>query len=452
MGKILIVDDDANHRAMLRYTLVAEGYGTQEAEDGDEGVRKVEEEAFDVVLLDLKMRRMDGMEALRQIKRLNPALPVLIMTAHASVETAVEALKVGAYDYLTKPLDTAEVLLSIARTIEHFNLKTENEVLKGQLEERAAFSDIIGQSKPMQDLFEVLSLAAPTDATILIGGGSGTGKELVAKAVHQASNRKDGLFIPVNCAAIPDSLLESELFGHEKGAFTSAVQRRIGKFEQADRGTLFLDEIGDMPGDLQAKLLRVLQEREIERLGGDRPIPIDVRVIAATNKDLEAAVEAGGFREDLYFRLSVVPVTLPPLQERRIDIPALADHFLAVYSEKNRRMIRGVTPHAMDLLMRYGWPGNVRELENTIERAVILCRGDYVDVECLPKGVQSCHEGAADTTGGGGVQAGYTLEEIEKELILKTLEQTGGNRTRAAKMLGIARQTLLNRLKEYQIT
>ena len=450
MAKVLIVDDDASHRAMLRATLTAEGFATLEADDGDVAVQKVEEEGCDLILLDLKMPRVDGIEALRQIKRLNPALPVLIMTAYASVDTAVEALKIGAYDYLTKPLDTDEVLLSISRTLEHFHLKAENRSLKEQLKGRSGFSQIIGQSKPMRDLFEVLELASPTDATILISGESGTGKELVASAIHSASLRREGPFVTVNCVAIPGNLLESELFGHERGAFTGAIQRRIGKFEQAGGGTIFLDEIGDMPGELQAKLLRVLQERQIERLGGERAVAVDVRVIAATNRDLEALVAEGKFREDLYFRLSVVPVSLPPLRERGEDIPVLAEHFLAVYCEKNQRMFRGFTPRAMDLLVHYHWPGNVRELENSIERAVILCRGDYVDAECLPGAMQRSRGDEAESAE-IGVRAGYSLEEVEKELILKTLEQTGENRTEAAKILGISRQTLQNRLRDYRM-
>jgi two-component system, NtrC family, response regulator HydG len=451
MAKILIVDDEASHRAMLRATLTAEGYETVEADDGDVAVQKVEGEACDLVLLDLKMPRVDGIEALRQIKSLNPVLPVLIMTAYASVDTAVEALKVGAYDYLTKPLDIDEVLLSIERTLEHFELKAENRTLKEQLQQRVGFESIIGRSKPMRNLFEVLELAAPTDATILITGESGTGKEVVARAIHGASLRREGSFVAVNCVAIPRDLLESELFGHERGSFTGATQRRIGKFEQAQGGTIFLDEIGDMPGELQAKLLRVLQERSIERLGGDRPIEVDVRIVAATNRDLELRVKEDGFREDLYFRLSVVPVQLPALRERREDIPALAEHFLGIYCKKNQRMLRGVSPRAMDRLVHYGWPGNVRELENAIERAVILCRGEYVEAECLPRAVQESR-GEVEAEGEIGVQAGYSLGEMEKELILKTLEQTGGNRTEAAKMLGIARQTLQNRLRAYGMT
>jgi two-component system response regulator HydG len=446
MSKILIADDDASHRAMLRATLASEGYTTAEAGDGEEAVRQVEAQAFDLVLLDLKMPRLDGVEALGRIKALNPSLPVLIMTAYASVDTAVQTLKTGAYDYLTKPLDTDELLLSISRTLEHFQLKAENQALRERLEEQGSFDHLIGQSRPMRALFEAMALVAPTDATVLITGASGTGKGLVAQALHGASPRRAHPLVTINCAAIPAGLLESELFGHERGAFTGAVQRHLGKFEQADRGTLFLDEICDMPAPLQAKLLLVLQERRIERLGGERSIPVDVRIIAATNQDLEEAVRRGSFREDLYFRLSVVPLPLPSLRERREDIPLLADHFLRLYAERHQRPLKGFAPRAMDLLMHYDWPGNVRELEHAIERAVILCPAEYLDVDCLPPPVRACR---SSPRGESGVQAGHSLGEVERELILKTLEKTGGNRTEAARILGISRQTLQTRLREY---
>ncbi|MBI2502839.1 MAG: sigma-54-dependent Fis family transcriptional regulator [Candidatus Latescibacteria bacterium] len=448
MSKILIADDDASHRAMLRATLAAEGYTTAEAGDGEEAVRQVEAQAFDLVLLDLRMPRLDGVEALRRIKSINPSLPVLIMTAYAAVDTAVQTLKIGAYDYLTKPLDTDELLLSISRTLEHFHLKAENQALRERLGEQGGFGRLIGQSKPMRALFETMALVAPTDATVLITGASGTGKGLVAQALHHASPRREHPLVTVNCAAIPAGLLESELFGHERGAFTGAVQRHLGKFEQAGQGTLFLDEICDMPAALQAKLLLVLQERQIERLGGERSIPVDVRIIAATNQDLDEAVRRGNFREDLYFRLSVVPLQLPSLQERREDVPLLADHFLRLYAEKHQRPLRGFAPRAMSLLVHYDWPGNVRELEHAVERAVILCPAEYLDVDCLPRPVQNCWP-APSQRGESGVQAGHSLGEVERELILKTLEKTGGNRTEAARILGISRQTLQTRLREY---
>jgi two-component system response regulator HydG len=447
--RILIVDDDASHRTMLRATLTAEQYEVFEADDGSTAIEMAKNEPFDLILMDIRMHEVGGVEALQEIKRNNPAIPVIMMTAYASVETAVQTLKDGAYDYLTKPLDTEELLITIAKALDHFQLKVENQALRERLAERFDFSRIVGQSKSMRDVFELLALAAPSEATILITGESGTGKELIANAVHQNSPRADKPFIKVNCAALPENLLESELFGHEKGAFTGATSRRLGRFELAHGGTLFLDEIGDMSNATQAKILRVLQEGEFERLGSEKTIRVDVRILAATNKDLEQEIEAGRFRKDLFYRLSVVPIHIPPLRERKEDIPLLAEHFLKTYAEKNRRLIRGFTPEAMTTLMRYAWPGNIRELENAVERAVIMCRGEFISPDDLPANLKALVEQAADN--GIGVQPGYSLREVEKELILKTLEQTGGNRTRAAEILGVTRQTLQKKLKEYDI-
>jgi len=447
--RILIVDDDDNHRLMLKATLSADGYQIFEAADGDEAVRKVEQNFFDLIMLDLKMENMGGIEALKRIKQISPAIPVLIMTAYASIQTAVEALKLGAFDYLLKPLDMDQVRHTLEKTLDYQKLIIENKTLKERLSMEFDFSNIIGNSKRMRELFEVLALAAPSDTTILILGESGTGKELIANAIHQNSPRVDKPFIKVNCAALPENLLESELFGHEKGAFTGAIARRQGRFEQAHDGTLFLDEIGDMSLATQAKILRVLQENEFERVGGNKTIKVDVRIIAATNKDLERAVEEGAFRKDLFYRLSVVPVLLPPLRERKKDIPLLAEHFLKKYAEKNQRLIQGFAPEAVDVLMRYHWPGNVRELENCVERAVILCREQFITPNELPIAFQTLNE--TDESGKIDVSTGFTLQEVEKELILKTLEQTNGNRTRAAEILGITRQTLLNKLKEYKL-
>jgi len=448
--KILIVDDDASHRLMLKATLSAEGYEIYEAADGEEAIKMVEEQFYDLIMLDLKMKKVDGIEALQRIKEISPAIPVLIMTAYASVKTAVQGLKLGAFDYMVKPLDMEEVKLNIEKALNYFQMKVENKVLKERLDLEFDFSSIIGKSKKMREVFEILTMAAPSDATILILGESGTGKELIANAIHQNSLRKDKPFIKVNCAALPEGLLESELFGHEKGAFTGAVSRRLGRFEQAHGGTLFLDEIGDMSLPTQAKILRVLQEGEFERMGGEKTIKVDVRIIAATNKDLEKEVEAGRFREDLYFRLSVVPVHLPPLRERKEDIPFLAEHFLKKYAEKNHRLLKGITPAAMDLLMRYHWPGNVRELENVIERAVIMSREEWITPEALPanlKKYQSAEEDESITE----KLVGRSIKEVEKELILKTLEETGHNITRAAEILGITRRGLQYKLKEFGI-
>ena len=444
--KILIVDDDASHRLMLKAFLTDAGYQVFEAGDGQEAIEMVNEQFYDLIMLDLKMKRVGGLEALQRIKEISPAIPVLIMTAYASVKTAVAGLKMGAFDYLVKPLDMDEVLIIVEKALNYNQLQVENKALKSRLNLQFDFSAIIGKSKKMREVFEVLAMAAPSDATILILGESGTGKELIANAIHQNSLRKDKPFIKVNCAALSENLLESELFGHEKGAFTGAMARRLGRFELAHGGTLFLDEIGDMSLATQAKILRVLQEGEFERLGGEKTIKTDVRLIAATNKNLEKEVEQGTFRKDLYFRLSVVPVYLPALRERKEDIPLLAEHFLKKYAEKNNRLIRGFTPQAMDLLMRYEWPGNVRELENVIERAVILSRNELILPETLPANLRNSTKNAEDLTTESLV--GRSIREVEKELILKTLEQTGNNITRAAEILGLTRRGLQYKLKE----
>ena len=445
--KILIVDDDASFRLTLKATLQQAGYETAEAEDGADAVEMVKNAVFDLVLLDLRMKTLPGEEALRQIKAISPALPVIIMTAYATVKTAVATLKQGAFEYLIKPLDMDELLVVVEKALRFYQLESENQALKTRIEEQFDFGNIIGRSKKMREVLEVLTLAAPSDATILILGESGTGKELIANAIHENSLRKGKPFVKVNCAALAENLLESELFGHERGAFTGATSQRKGRFELAHGGTIFLDEIGDMSLATQAKILRVLQEQEFERLGGSKTLKVDVRVVAATNRDLEAAIKEGTFREDLYFRLSVVTVELPPLRERREDIPALAEHFLQKYAEKNQRLVKGFAPKTMDLLLRYDWPGNIRELENTVERAVILCREEYVQPSCLPAQFQALL--GTEGTEESGVRPGHSIREVEKELILKTLEQTGGNRTRAAEILGITRRALQYKLKEY---
>jgi len=447
--KILIVDDDAAFRLTLNATLARAGYDIFEAGDGADAVEMVKDAVFDLVLLDLRMKTMPGEEALQQMKTISPALPVIIMTAYATVKTAVATLKQGAFEYLIKPLDMDELLVVVEKALRFYQLESENQALKSRVDEQFDFDNIIGRCKKMRDVLEVLTLAAPSDATILILGESGTGKELIANAIHENSFRKGGPFVKVNCAALAENLLESELFGHERGAFTGASSQRKGRFELAHRGTIFLDEIGDMSLSTQAKILRVLQEREFERLGGGKTLQVDVRIVAATNCNLKAAIKDGGFREDLYFRLSVVTVELPPLRERREDIPALAEHFLRKYAEKNQRLVKGFAPKTLDIFLRYDWPGNIRELENTIERSVILCREEYVQPSCLPAQFQTLlgEESAAES----GVRPGYSIREVEKELILKTLEQTGGNRTRTAEILGITRRALQYKLKEYEM-
>jgi len=446
---LLVVDDDTAHRTMLKAHLGGEGYEIVEADDGDVAIHLAREREIDLVLLDLKMKRIGGMEALAAIQKAKPKLPIIIITAFSSVENAVEAMKKGAFDYVTKPVDTVELTLTVERALSFERLQQENDALKERLGEKFNVGNIIGTSRPMRELFETLTMVAPSDATVLITGESGTGKELLANAVHQNSPRESGPFVKVNCAALHENLLESELFGHEKGAFTGAAEQRKGRFELAHKGTLFLDEIGDMSPTTQAKILRVLQEGEFERLGGPRTIKVDVRLIAATHKDLPNMVETGSFRQDLFFRLSVVPLELPPLRERTEDIPALADHFLQKYSAKNRKDIRSLLPEALDALLTYAWPGNIRELENTVERAVILCLGEQISLSELPASVR---QSAESTERPFALRPGHSLKEMEKNLIRATLAQTDGNRTRAAEILGITRQTLQNKLREYHLS
>jgi len=448
--KILIVDDDINHRLMLKATLNEKNYEVFEAEDGADVIKLVDHEFYDLILLDLKMKNVDGITALKEIKKISPSIPVIIMTAYSSVNSAVEALKLGAVDYLVKPLDMDIVCHTIGKALDYLQLRIENRTLRERIEQNFEISSIIGKSKKMKELFEIIAMSAPSDATILILGESGTGKELIANAIHQNSGRRDKPFIKINCAALPENLLESELFGHEKGAFTGALSKRQGRFELADGGTLFLDEIGDMTISTQSKILRVLQEGEFERVGGEKTIKISVRIIAATNKDLELEVDEGNFRKDLYFRLSVVPIILPPLRQRKEDIPELAEHFLSKYARKNNRLIRGFAPEVIDQLMRYNWPGNIRELENVIERAVIMSRGELITTDALPGSLKSSEPNSDKQD--VEVFAGRPIKEVERELIINTLQSTNKNISRAAELLGISRRTLHNKIKEYDIS
>jgi two-component system response regulator HydG len=444
---ILIVDDESSHRMMLKAHLNEEGYEVIEASDGQEAMDLVTQHFYDLILMDIRMSFMDGIEALKRIKKISPALPVIMMTAYGSIESAVETLKSGADDYLTKPLDIDELLLKIKKVLHYQNLEKENLLNRERLGERFDFSNIIGKSRAMKELFETLAMVAPTDATVLLLGESGTGKEVIANAIHQNSLRKDQAYIKVNCAALPETLLESELFGHEKGAFTGAHAKRKGRFELADGGTLFLDEIGEMSPATQAKILRVLQEKEFEPVGGNRTISVDVRIIAATHRDLEKEVKEHRFREDLFYRLNVVPITILPLRDKKEDIPLLAEHFLKQYTEKNNKDVKTFESRVMDALVRYSWPGNVRELENIIERMVIMSRGDRLLWDDLPQDFKTLPNGDDIKSS----PTGSSLKVIEKEVILKTLEQAGGNRTKAALILGVTRKTLQNKIKEYRI-
>jgi len=449
---ILVADDDLAHRTMLRTLLSGWGYAITEADDGGSAMEAVRRQPFDLILMDIRMIRVSGLEALAEIKAYNPAIPVVIMTAYASVETAVQALKQGAYDYLTKPLDFDELRLTLERAMDHSHLREENRLLKESLGERFDRRSLIGRSIAMTRLIETVSQVAPTEATVLITGESGTGKEMIAGLIHYNSLRKDRPFIRFNCAAIAETLLESELFGHEKGAFTGADRRKEGKFRQADGGSLFLDEVSEMSVGMQVKLLRVLQERELTRVGGEEVLRVDVRLIAATNRDLLKEVGAGRFREDLFYRLNVVTLHVPPLKERPEDIPLLAQEFLAQFTEKNRKAIKGFTPQAMDRLLRHPWPGNVRELMNSVERGVVLSRGEYLDeaeLSLLLPGAAPAPAAAAATALQGPESA--SLEIVEREAILRALETSRGNKSEAARRLGITRRTLHQKLRKYEV-
>lgn len=447
---ILVVDDDPGHLTTLKTIIKSWNYRVETATDGSEAIEAVRVQPFDLILMDVRMARMSGIEALKQIKSYNPAIPILIMTAFSSVDSAVEALKAGAYDYLTKPLDFEALKLTVDRALEHIRLKIENRYLKEKLDADFDIQRIIGRSKPMRDLIDMLAMIAPSDATVLITGESGTGKELIARSIHRNSPRKEHRLVTVNCAALTDTLLESELFGHEKGAFTGADRRREGRFKQAEGGTIFLDEVGETSPTMQAKLLRVIQEREIQRVGSDTAIDVDVRILAATNRKLEDEVSAGKFREDLYYRLNVVTLNVPPLRDRQEDIPLLAQHFLEKYAEKNRKPVKGFSPLAMDMLIKYNWPGNVRELENAIERAVILLPGEHITENQMPLNIVKAHDGARPHPAAVQQRLGLqSLEEIEKEAILATFEATGGNKSETARRLGINRKTLHKKLKSY---
>lgn len=447
-GTVLVVDDDQAHRTMLKTLVSGWGYEISEADDGGTAIQMVHERPYDLILMDIRMIKVSGLEALSQIRIYNPVIPIIIMTAYSSVETAVEALKKGAYDYLTKPLDFDEVRLTMERAMDHSQLKEENRVLRETLGTHFDQRNIIGRSRAMMKLLETVAQVAPTEATVLITGESGSGKELIAGALHFNSSRKEGAFIKINCAAVTETLLESELFGHEKGAFTGAHRRKDGRVLLADGGSLFLDEVSEMSLGMQVKLLRVLQEREVSRVGGEEVIKVDVRVIAATNRDLIQDMEEGRFREDLYYRLNVVTLNVPPLREREEDIPLLAQHFLGMFTEKNHKKIRNITPQAMDRMLKYGWPGNVRELMNAIERAVVLARSEYLDEEDLPPVVQDEELKSQDVTP-ESVPGNLPLDEVEKATILKTLEASRGNKSETARRLGITRKTLHKKLKKY---
>jgi two-component system, NtrC family, response regulator len=445
-ARILVVDDEPNARGALRTILTEEGYAVSEAGDGVEALEKLRTAGADLVLADVRMPRMDGLTLLREAHESGLDAAFVVMTAFGSIEMAVEAMRAGAENFLVKPLDEKAMLVVIEKALEKRRLVRETANLRARLKERVHFDNIVGDSPALREVFEVVQRAAPTRANVLILGESGTGKELIAQALHELSPRKDRPFVRVNCGALTETLLESELFGHERGAFTGAVARREGRFERADGGTIFLDEIGDVSPSVQVKLLRVLQTREFERVGGTETIKVDVRLLTATNKDLAAEVATGRFREDLFYRLNVISVTLPPLRARKGDIPALVSHFVRRFSEAHGKKIQGLAPGALQALLRHDWPGNVRELENSIERAVVLAQGPYLTTDDLPPTVLGARPSDRPMS---SLIPGGTWQEIEKQAILRTLEVVGGSTSRAAAMLGISTRTIQYRLKQY---
>ncbi|HEX5752334.1 MAG TPA: sigma-54 dependent transcriptional regulator [Archangium sp.] len=444
--RILVVDDEGNARRAIATILGEEGYEVAEASNGEEGLARLSDFSPAVVLTDVRMPKMDGLTFLQKAREQGSDATFIVMTAFASVETAVEAMRAGAENYLVKPLDANAVLVVLSKALEKRALKREAETLREQVRQRTRFHNIIGEAPQLQGIYEVVRRAASTRATVLILGESGTGKELIAQAIHQESQRRDKPFVKVHCAALSESLLESELFGHEKGAFTGAVARKEGRFELADGGTLFLDEIGEISPAVQVKLLRVLQQREFERVGGTQSLKVDVRIVAATHRDLVAEVKAGKFREDLYYRLNVVAVTLPPLRERKSDIPALVSHFLEKYSDAYGKDVRGLAPGTLQAMLSYDWPGNIRELENAIERAVVLAGGNELTTDDLPPVLRGPRPTNSSPS---SLIPGATLAQIEREAILRTLEMVQGSTTRAAEILGISVRKVQYRLKEY---
>ncbi len=447
---VLIVDDDEGHAEALADGLELDGYRCTLAPSGAAGIERMESSSYDAVLTDLVMHDHSGLDVLKAARTLQPEAVVLLITGHGSIETAVDAMRLGAADYITKPVNIAELRLRLAKAIEGGTLRRDNLELRRQLDERYGFEDLIGHSPAMRKVFDVLRQVSDTNATVLILGESGTGKELVARAIHANSRRKDRRFVAVNCAALSEGLIESELFGHVKGAFTGAVTHSEGRIVYADGGTLFLDEVGDMPLATQAKLLRVLESREVQPVGGNTLRKVDIRLVAATNRDLSEIVARGEFREDLLFRLKVVAIDLPPLRERKGDVPLLIDHFVSELSAQHDRPARGVTPEARAVLVRYRWPGNVRELRNVIENMVLLARDDVLRLEDVPEAVV---EGAAEAPRTGETDlAGRSLQEVERELIRANLALTEGNREKAAKLLGIGERTLYRKIKAYGLS
>jgi len=453
--RVLVVDDDEGHADALADALELDGYACEVVGSGHDALAALAAQAWEAVLTDLKMPDVTGLEVLAEAGTRAPGVPVLVITGHASWETARDAIQGGAVDYLSKPVDLSELRTKLGRAVEtarlrrdHEELQRQNAELRRQIDKRYGFEGILGHSPQMQRVFEILGQVASSTATVLVLGESGTGKELIARAVHSNSPRAEGNFVAVNCAALSEGLIESELFGHVKGAFTGAVSDKEGRVAYADGGTLFLDEVGDMPLATQAKLLRVLETREVTRVGGNESRKVDVRLVAATNRDLRGMVSEGKFREDLLFRLQVVTIDLPPLRDRTGDVPLLVEHFLGELSAEHGRAVRGVSPEARALLVRYAWPGNVRELRNAVENMVLLARGELLTVDDVPESIKG---GDGGGTGGGYDLAGRSLQEVERELVRVNLELMEGNRARTAQVLGIGERTLYRKIKEYDL-
>ena len=455
--RVLVADDEKVIRFVIREALEKQGYLVEEASDGEEVILKSRSNSFDLVILDIKMPKMEGLEVLREIRKIDPGIPVVMITAYGNTQIAMEALKEGAYDYFVKPFDVGEIRIVVKRALEKRRLQTQIERLETQLLQEHRFDKIIGTSARMQEVFALIRKVITNDVTVLICGESGTGKELVAQAVHYNSYRAKKPFVKVSCVAIPETLLESEMFGHEKGAFTGAHQMKPGKFEMAQGGTLFLDEIGDMPLNLQVKLLRVIQERELERIGGTKTIKVDIRLIACTNKDLTQGIQDQTFREDLYFRINVLPIFLPPLRERREDIPILLDHFIKYFNMKLGKQVRDVTNDVMKILMEYRWPGNIREMENVIQRAIILSSGDTITPNLLPPNIHSApplrdlSEFTRDFSVPMPDRIQSITENLEEQMIRSALKESNYHRQETADLLGISRKSLHNKMQKYKL-
>ena len=458
-ARILIADDEESIRRSLSEVLTGDGYHVVSVEDGYAAIEAVENSGWDLVILDVRMPKLNGLEVLRRIKESNPDLDVIIITGYSTVENAVAAMKAGAVDYIVKPFTPDEIRIRIRNTVERRRMAAENVYLRRELEERYQFNNIIGKSEAMQEIFKLIEKVAPTDSTILIRGESGTGKELIARAVHQYSLRKDKKFIAVDCGALPETLLESELFGHVKGSFTGAIVTKSGLLEVANGGTFFLDEVGDLSPGMQSKLLRVLQEQEFRQVGGVKNIKVDVRLVAATNQDLEVMIKKGTFREDLFYRINIVPIYLPPLRERQEDIPLLVDHFLELYNEKRQKQIKGISPEALSMLMDFQWPGNVRELENIIDRMVIMSEGDIIEAEHVPIyiiGNRVCFNITAARTSAELKELkkrirAQAVENVEKAFLMEALKRNQWNISKAARDVGMQRQNFQAMMRKYSI-